>query len=131
MRPKTLENRDDVYKLVDTFYKKVRSNELLSPIFESHIDDWPKHIIRLTDFWETNLFFVRKFKGNPLLKHQIVDAAEENSINELHFGTWLNLWFETTDELFIGEKAQIAKNRARQMGTFFHVNLFKARSKSI
>ncbi len=103
----------------------------MSPIFESHIDDWPKHIIRLTDFWETNLFFVRKFKGNPLLKHQIVDAAEENSINELHFGTWLNLWFETTDELFIGEKAQIAKNRARQMGTFFHVNLFKARSKSI
>lgn len=131
MSVKIIENREDVFKLVDTFYQKIRSDELLSPIFESHIDDWPKHLNRLTDFWETNLFFVRKFKGNPLLKHQIVDASTDYTINELHFGTWLNLWFETTDELFIGEKAEMVKNRARQIGTFFHVNLFNARPNSI
>jgi len=124
---KEIENREDVFALVDTFYKKVRSNTLLGSIFENHIDDWPKHLERLTDFWETNLFFVRKFKGNPMLKHQIVDAKAGHTINEQHFGIWLNLWFETIDELFLGEKAIIAKNRARTMGTFFHVNLFKAR----
>jgi len=122
-----IENRDDVFILVDTFYNKVRKNELLGPIFEAHISDWPKHIERLTDFWETNLFFVRKFKGNPLIKHQIVDAKAGYKIDELHFGTWLNLWFETIDQLYQGEKAIIAKNRARNMGTFFHVNMFKAR----
>ena len=125
---KEMENREDVFALVDTFYKKIRNNELLGPIFENHIDDWPKHLEHLTDFWETNLFFVRKFKGNPMLKHQIVDTAEGHTINEHHFGVWLNLWFETIDELFLGEKAAIAKNRARNMGTFFHVGLFKARS---
>lgn len=131
MSLRKIENRDDVFELVDTFYGKVRSNELLSPIFEMHINDWPEHLDYLTDFWETNLFFVRKFKGNPLLKHQIVDASCNYTINELHFGTWLNLWFETTDELFKGEKAEIAKNRARQMSTFFHINLFKARPSDI
>ncbi|TMM57522.1 group III truncated hemoglobin [Maribacter algarum] len=124
---KEITDREDVFDLVETFYTKVRSNELLGPIFENHIDDWPKHLDRLTDFWETNLFFIRKFKGNPLLKHQIVDAGAGYSIDEHHFGVWLNLWFETVDQLFKGEKAATAKNRARSMGTFFHINLFKAR----
>jgi len=128
---KEILNRDDVFNLVDVFYTKVRANELLGPIFENHISDWPKHLERLADFWETNLFFIRKFKGNPLLKHQIVDAAAAYTIDEQHFGIWLNLWFETIDQLFYGEKAEIAKNRARSMGTFFHLNLFKARPKSL
>ena len=124
---KEIEDRQDVFNLVDTFYLKVRANELLEPIFEKHIHDWPTHLEHLTDFRETNLFFVAKFKGNPLQKHQMVDAAAGYSINEQHFGVWLNLWYETVDQLFEGEKANIAKNRARNMGTFFHVNIFNAR----
>ncbi len=127
MEQKEIEDRADVYHLVDTFYIKIREDDLLGPIFEKHIKDWPKHLERLTDFWETNLFFIRKFKGNPLLKHQLVDAAAGHTINEHHFGRWLNLWFETIDALFTGEKAMIAKNRARNMGTFFHVSMFQAR----
>lgn len=127
---KEIENREDVFNLVDTFYAKVRKDELLGPIFNKHIKDWPSHLERLTDFWETNLFFVRKFKGNPMLKHRLVDASENYSINELHFGVWLNHWFQTIDSMFEGEKANMAKNRARNMGTFFHINMFQARPKS-
>ncbi len=129
MKQKEIEDRDDVYQLVDEFYIKIRADDLLGPIFETHIDDWPKHLDRLTDFWETNLFFVRKFKGNPMLKHQLVDAVSGHTINEHHFGRWLNLWFSTVDGLFKGEKATIAKNRARNMGTFFHVSMFQARKR--
>lgn len=128
MEKKEIQGREDVYNLVDSFYKEIRKDELLSPIFNAHISDWPQHLERLTDFWETNLFFVRKFKGNPLLKHQIVDAACGYSINEHHFGRWLNLWFFTVDDLFVGEKASLAKNRARNMGTFFHISIFNART---
>ena len=122
-----LENRADVYKLVSAFYTEVRKDELLGPIFNRHIIDWPEHLERLTDFWETNLFYVAKFKGNPMQVHQKVDAAENYTINELHFGIWLNLWFKTLDSLFEGEKSNIAKNRARNMGTFFHINIFQAK----
>ena len=124
---KEIVTREDVYNLVSTFYSKVRKDDLLAPIFNKHITDWPAHLEHLTDFWETNLFFKNKFKGNPLYKHKVVDAAENNTINEHHFGAWLNLWFQTIDDLFTGEKATIAKNRARNMGTFFHLKIFEAR----
>ncbi|MEX0274849.1 MAG: group III truncated hemoglobin [Flavobacteriaceae bacterium] len=129
MDTKEITTREDVYALVTTFYGRVRKDELLGPIFERHIDDWPAHFERLTDFWETNLFFVAKFKGNPMLKHRLVDAAEKYTLSDMHFGVWLNLWFQTIDDLFVGEKAQIAKNRARNMGTFFYINIFEGRPK--
>jgi len=81
----------------------------------------------LTDFWETNLFFKRKYFGNPMHAHIEVDKKVGGTINELHFGTWINLWHETIDELFEGETANVAKNRARNMGTFIHLNIFNAR----
>lgn len=126
---KEISSRKEVFELVTTFYAKIRKDDMLGPIFDKHIKDWESHFEKLTDFWETNLFMVAKFKGNPMLKHRIVDAGENYTINEHHFGRWLNLWFQTVDDLFIGEKADIAKNRARNMGTFFHIGIFNARPK--
>jgi len=124
---KELKDREDVYVLVTAFYKKIRKDNVLGPIFNKHIKDWPAHLNLLTDFWETNLFFVKKFKGDPLQKHMKVDAGEHYGINEYHFGIWLNLWFQTIDELFYGEKANTAKNRARKMSTFIYLKIFKNR----
>lgn len=124
---KEIQTRTDVYQLVDCFYKKVRRDTLLGPIFNQAIDDWLKHLQRLTDFWETNLFFVSKFKGDPILKHQQVDAQNNYSINSMHFGVWLNLWFETLEEHFEGEKMNLAKDRARNMGTLFYLKMFVVR----
>ncbi|MEO0572674.1 MAG: group III truncated hemoglobin [Bacteroidota bacterium] len=124
---KEIENREDVFKLVDTFYTKVRRYELPGPIFNKHIRDWPLHLERLIDFWETYLFYVGKFKGDPLLKHRLVDASENYSINEMYFEVWLNHWFRTIDSMFDGEKANRAKSRTRNMGTFFYISLFQAK----
>ena len=68
-----------------------------------------------------------KYLGDPLKAHARVDAAFNNSISELHFGLWLNLWFQTIDELFEGDYAQNAKRRARKMGTFLYLKIFEAR----
>ncbi|CAM3467065.1 group III truncated hemoglobin [Aequorivita lipolytica] len=129
MIKKKIESREDVSLLVNTFYSKVRKDALLGPIFNGIITDWETHLKLLTDFWETNLFFKRKYFGNPLHAHIEVDKKVGHTINELHFGTWINLWIETVDELFEGETAQIAINRARNMGTFIHLNIFNARNK--
>ena len=117
-----IQNREDVYKLVSTFYAKVRDNEKIGYVFNEIIEDWPSHLEKLTDFWETNLFFVSKFRGNPMQAHVDVDRHFNNSIEQKHFGEWLNMWFETVDELFEGDRASIAKNRARNMAS----NLFMA-----
>jgi hemoglobin len=122
-----ISSREDVFLLVSTFYGKVRKDELLGPIFHTLVEDWEVHIELLTDFWQTNLFFEKKYFGDPLKKHVEVDTMLGGKINERHFGVWMNLWYETLDELYEGEVAQIAKNRARNMGTYMHLRIFEAR----
>ncbi len=121
-------NRDDISVLVRTFYGKIRKDAVLGTIFNTIITDWEAHLELLTDFWESQLFLKRKYHGNPVTAHQEVDAKMNNSITSAHFGLWLNLWFETIDELFEGETAWIAKNRAQKMSTMLFLHIYQERS---
>ena len=125
-----IENRQDVSKLVNAFYDKVRIDEELGPIFNSAVDNWSQHIDKLTDFWEMNLFGGKIYEGNPIAAHNHADAVSGGSITPFLFGTWLNLWFATIDEHFIGENTQILKRRARKMQTILMVSIFENRQKS-
>lgn len=123
---KDIKSREDVNLLVINFYKKVRKDETLAPFFDK-IEDWDEHLDRLTTFWESSLFLQTKYYGNPIEAHVKADKEHGNRITEYHFGVWLNLWYETIDELFAGETADNAKRRARKMGTFLYINIFQAR----
>ncbi len=131
MEKKDIENREDVFLLVSEFYKKVRKDPVLGPFFNRVIQDWEAHIERLTTFWESSLFMTKnlehRYHGNPLEVHIEVDRQNDHGITQVHFGLWLNLWFETLDELFEGEYTENAKNRARKMGTFLFMSIFQAR----
>lgn len=126
---KTLQNRNDISSLVHAFYEKIRKNELLGPIFHKHIaeNEWTAHLEKLTDFWETNLFGIAKFKGNPTAKHIKVDQLHSYKIEPIHFGVWLQLWFETIDQRFEGELANKAKDSARKMGTGQYIAIWNNR----
>jgi hemoglobin len=131
MKPKDdIGNRKDVKRLVVTFYSKVRKHDVLGPIFNQIIKDWEAHFELLTDFWETQLFLKRKYHGNPVTTHQEVDDKINNTVTSEHFGLWLNLWFETIDELFEGETAWIAKNRAQKMSTMLFLKIFEHRNRT-
>ncbi|GGZ90964.1 group III truncated hemoglobin [Algibacter mikhailovii] len=131
MEKKDIDSREDVFLLVSSFYDKVRNDDVLGPFFNNLISDWDGHIEKLTTFWESSLFMTRKlehkYHGDPLAAHVKVDQDNNHCITELHFGLWLNLWFQTIDELFIGEYAENAKRRARKMGTFLYLKIFEAR----
>ncbi len=66
---KQIENRADITFLVHQFYTKIRADEEIGFYFNEMITDWDAHLEKLTDFWETNLFGVKKYKGNPLAVH--------------------------------------------------------------
>ena len=105
---------DDVKQLVDTFYTRVRADELLGPIFEERIqDNWARHLDIMYRFWQTVLLGELTYQGSPGQKHITlpVDAA--------HFERWLEIFFRTIDELFTGEKAAEAKWRAERMAEMF------------
>ena len=127
MAKKDIKTREDVFLLVSSFYDKVKKDEVLGPFFNDVIHDWNEHLDRLTTFWESSLFLKTKYIGDPLKAHIKVDKSNNNSISEYHFGLWLNLWFQTIDELFEGDYAQNAKHRARKMSTFLFLKIFESR----
>jgi len=128
MKRTEIESRADIALLVNTFYGKVRAHAALGPIFNGVIEDWPAHLDKLTDFWETNLLFVKAYNGNPLRPHLDVDKQFDNSIEQAHFDSWLQLWFETLDELFIGNNCDIAKTRAQVMAHTIFIKIVNARA---
>lgn len=112
---RTIRDKEDVVYLVDVFYQRVREDEILAPIFNERIGEhlWFLHLDTLSRFWETLLLGNRTYFGAPFPKH--LDLPIKNE----HFPHWLNLFENTVDDLFIGEKAEEAKHRARQLAKSF------------
>jgi len=126
---KQIENRADIEVLVHAFYAKIKADKEIGFYFNTMIKDWDIHLEKLTDFWETNLFAVKKYKGNPQEVHNEVDAHFGGKITSNEFGIWLNHWFQTIDEHFEGENADTLKRRARKMSTFLYLSMFEHRKK--
>ncbi|WP_420321708.1 group III truncated hemoglobin [Flagellimonas sp.] len=129
MARKQIETRGDVNFLVTKFYEKVRKDVEIGHFFNEIIDDWPEHIEKLTNFWETNLFFVQKYKGNPLVVHAEVDEKMNQTITNEHFGIWLRHWLGTIDAHFEGENAEKAKQRARNISVRMFITIFEHRKR--
>ncbi len=130
---KHLRSRIEVEELVHTFYSTVRKDELIGPIFNRAITDWGSHLKLLCDFWETNLLFVARYKGNPIKAHLELDNKEQNSLDTVHFDRWIELWIETVDGSFKGRNAELAKQRAHKIaGRLMNmITISRIRSSSI
>lgn len=108
----------DVKQLVDTFYDKVREDELLSPIFNNVIKEhWPEHLEKLYRFWQTILLEEHTYFGSPFVPHVKLPVGKE------HFDRWLQLFFSNIDDQFKGEKAAEAKWRAKKMAEMFQMKI--------
>lgn len=104
---KDLINRQDIILLIDCFYEKVKTDELLASKF-SHLD-WQKHLPIMYNFWSSMLLGDQSYQGNPFQKHNAL------SIDAAHFDRWLKLFTQTVDEHFIGAKAEEIKSRAQSI----------------
>ncbi len=103
---------DDIKELIDTFYTKVQTDDVLGYIFNEVAQvDWPHHLPKMYAFWEFLLLgSADAYRGNPMQKH-----AELHAIYPLkvaHFDRWVALFQQTVDELFAGPTADSAKFRA-------------------
>ena len=47
-----------------------------------------------------------------------------------HFVDWLGIWSKTINSLFEGEKAELAKEKARRMSTHLYVDIVKHKPKT-
>jgi hemoglobin len=116
---------EDVRRLVDTFYRKVRADGSIGPIFIGVIrDDWPAHLDKMVKFWQTVLLEEHTYFGSPFVPHARMPLEAR------HFDVWLGLWNATVDELFEGAKATEAKWRAAKMAEMFLSKIIYYRNNS-
>jgi len=109
---------EDVKLLVNRFYDKIKTNELLGPIFKERINDhWPEHLDKMYRFWQTVLLGEHTYHGTPFPPHAQLPVGHE------HFLKWMELFTATVDELFMGEKATEAKWRAAKMKELFEMKI--------
>lgn len=112
---KDISHEEDIKLLVDSFYGKVRNDDLLGSIFDNVIqDNWPVHLQKMYRFWGTVLLDESSYSGSPFPPHAKLP------VEKLHFERWLKLFTETVDENFAGDKAEEAKWRAGKMAEMFH-----------
>jgi hemoglobin len=110
-----LRSRDDVERLVRSFYRDAAMDDRLGPIFAAARVDWPSHIDHLTDLWCWQLLGERSYTGNPLRAHLPVHGRTPFTL--AHFERWLELFTATVDYHFRGPTAEVAKSRAIKMAT--------------
>ncbi|MFI9011158.1 group III truncated hemoglobin [Actinosynnema sp. NPDC053489] len=109
--PRDLTGRDDVLAVVTEFYRRAFADGVLGPIFRDVARlDLAAHLPVIADFWDTVLFRAGTYRRNLLRVH--ADLHEEFPLTAAHFARWLALWARTVDELFAGEKADLAKAQA-------------------
>jgi hemoglobin len=113
----------DIKTLVDTFYDRIRENELLAPVFNERIKgNWPVHLEKMYRFWQTVLLEEHTYFGSPFLPHAQLPVDSE------HFDAWLALFTKTVNELFTGEKAKEAIWRAGKMAEMFQLKIASAKN---
>lgn len=119
MNKTDIQGRDEIVRLVDTFYGKVRSDGTIGFIFDEVVKvDWDAHLPKMYAFWQTVLFRDGGFRGDPIGKH--ARLVPLTTMGREQFDRWLELFEETVDELFEGENAGHIKRCAADMASVIH-----------
>ena len=103
-----IKNEADVHELVQTFYQKVLVDEVLAPFFKNL--NFEEHLPKMEFFWRFVLL------DEPGYTTSVTDKHMHMRLKEEHFKRWILLFNQTLDELFIGEKVELAKQRAAIIG---------------
>ena len=124
MEKHDIRNREDIAFLIRSFYEKVKPSEKIGYIFNDVAKvDWEHHLPIMYDFWENVLFHTGSYSRNAIGVHKNLHRL--TPLNRDHFAEWLQLWNKTVDELFIGENAELIKQRASSIATVMQISILQ------
>lgn len=113
---KDVETREDLEQMLAVFYARVFKDELIGHFFTEVVQlDMKQHLPVITDFWEGIVFNRDTYRGNAMTVHQQVHRL--SPIGKQHLERWLQLFQQTVDEFFEGERATLMKQRAVSIAT--------------
>lgn len=116
-----IKNKNDIIKLVNSFYAEVVKDELIGLFFKDI--NWENHLSTMYVFWENVLFYTGNYIGNPMLKHKLIH--ESMPFNTEQFNRWVLLFTQSVDKLYSGEKAELIKERANNISIVMQLKILQ------
>jgi len=117
-----IQNQEDLYLLVDEFYKKLLTDDSISYIFTDVVKiKLEEHLPILVTFWSQAILGTGGYTNNLTQIHLDVNAKEYLS-PEL-FKIWLHHFYASVDENFKGEKAEQIKTQALSIATIMQIKI--------
>lgn len=81
-----LGGHEGILRLIKPFYIDVRQHAVLGPIFNARIQDWPAHLMHITEFW------ARQTGGPSQYPGGFAGAHLSLGIQPTDLQSWLQLW---------------------------------------
>jgi hemoglobin len=117
-----INNQDDLYLLVDEFYKKLLSDDSISYIFTDVVKiKLEEHLPILVTFWSQAILGTGGYIKNLTQIHLDIDA-KEHLTPEL-FTIWLNHFYASVDENFKGTNSEQIKTQALSIATVMQIKI--------
>ena len=122
MMKRDLENREDIEAVLQAFYQKATQDDLIGHFFTVVIKlDIQQHIPIIANFWEAILFGSRTYGKNVMEVHQHIHQL--STIRKEHLDRWVQLFTQTIDQFYEGEKATLMKQRGASIATLMDIKL--------
>ncbi|MES2330012.1 MAG: group III truncated hemoglobin [Bacteroidota bacterium] len=117
-----IETRADIELLMQTFYSRALTDETIGYFFTEVVPlNMEVHMPLIVDFWETVLLGKAAYRGNVMQVHQHIHSL--SAFKEEHFAKWVFLFHQTVNELYSGDCAELAKQRAESIATLMRIKL--------
>lgn len=124
---KDILSQDDLYILVDEFYKKLLADERISYIFTDVVKiKIEEHLPILVTFWSQGILGTGGYVKNLTQIH--LDISEKEYLSPELFKIWLTHFNISVDENFKGENAEKIKTQALSIATVMQIKISQNKS---
>jgi len=117
-----IQTQEDLYLLVDDFYKKLLADSAISYIFTEVVKiKLEEHLPILVTFWSQGVLGTGGYSKNLTQIH--LDVNEKEYLSPELFKIWMNHFNNAVDENFKGQKAEQIKTQALSSATVMQIKI--------
>ena len=106
-----------IERLVRSFYRRVREDDVLGPVFAAKIVDWEPHLQRMCAFWSSVALMSGRYHGQPMQAHLPLPVAAQ------HFDRWLAIFEASAREECPPQSADRFLALARRIAESFELGV--------
>lgn len=126
---KDIQTQEDLYVLVDEFYKKLLGDTTISYIFTDVVKiKLEEHLPILVTFWSQGILGTGGYSKNLTQIH--LNVNEKEYLSPELFKIWLNHFYNSIDENFKGQKAEQIKTQALSIATVMQIKIAQKKTKN-